>query len=232
VTYRSATGSRAATGLRSHRGIFLDLDGTLADSIDVMYGVYEQFLTRVGRHGTASATEFDELNGPRLEVVVARLQRNHHLDHAPMEDLLLLYRQLLAEAMLTARPAPGAQDLLARARLKGWATCVVTSSSSDLTSRWLVESGLAGLVDHVVGGEMVRSGKPNPESYRTGLTLCGAQPGASIAVEDSIPGAQSAIAAGIRTFFIVANERGDHSAPPGAMGVVRHLSELAKELDR
>jgi HAD superfamily hydrolase (TIGR01509 family) len=146
---------------------------------------------------------------------------------------LLLYRALLDEAMLAARPAPGAKELLTRALQSGWTTCVVTSSSSELTRRWLAESGLDGLVEHVVGGEMVRNGKPNPESYQTGLAFCDAEPGASIAVEDSMPGAQSAIAAGIRTFVIVpSNRTGEYLAPPGAVGVVRHLSELAGELDR
>ena len=232
ATYRSATGSRAATGLRSHRGLLLDLDGTLADSLGVMYSVYEQFLVRVGRAGAATTKEFNELNGPRLEEVVEHLRTTHGLD-VPVDELLSMYREVLDGVMLAVRPSVGAEALLTKAHRGGWSTCVVTSGRSDLTRRWLVVWGLEALVDHVVGGEMVERGKPDPECYLTGLALCDADPGVSLAVEDSIPGAQAAIAAGIRTLFIVPiGHREPSSAPPGAAGVVRRLADVAEELDR
>lgn len=219
--------------MRSHRGLLLDLDGTLADSLGVMYSVYEQFLERVGRAGAATTNEFNELNGPRLEEVVERLRTTHGLDELRTDELLSMYREVLDGAMLAVRPSAGAEALLTKAHRGGWSTCVVTSGRSDLTRRWLVVSGLEALVDHVVGGEMVGRGKPDPECYLTGLALCDADPGVSLAVEDSVPGAQAAIAAGIRTLFIVPIGDGEpSSAPPGAAGVVRRLADVAEELDR
>jgi HAD superfamily hydrolase (TIGR01509 family) len=210
----------------------LDLDGTLADSLGVMYSVYAQFLARVGRAGDATAKEFAALNGPRLEEVVIRLREAHRLDDSSVEELLLLYREVLEEAMLAVRPSLGAEALLTKARRDGWSTCVVTSSRSDLTRRWLGVSGLERLVDHVVGGEMVRKGKPDPESYLAGLALCDADPQASVAVEDTVLGAQAAIAAGIRTLFLDPSGDGEPPPPPGVAGVVQGLADVAAELDR
>lgn len=211
----------------------LDLDGTLADSLGVMYRVYEQFLERVGRAGAATTDEFNELNGPRLEEVVARLRTTHRLGDLPTDELLSVYREVLDAAMLAVRPSAGAEALLLKAHRGGWSTCVVTSGRSDVTRRWIGVSGLEALVDHVVGGEMVRRGKPDPECYLTGLALCDANPGVSLAVEDSVPGARAAIAAGIRTLFIVPIGDGEPPlAPPGGAFVIRGLADVAEELDR
>jgi HAD superfamily hydrolase (TIGR01509 family) len=210
----------------------LDLDGTLADSIGPLFQVYEQFLARVGREGAGSRAEFNELNGPRIDEVVARLRLTHHLGDSSADVLSSLYRKLLAKGMLAVRPAPGAAELLLAARRSGWATCVVTSGRSDEARRWLAGAGLDSLLDHVVGGEMVRKGKPDPESYRTALTLCDAEPAASIAVEDSVAGAEAAIAAGVRTFFMVAeSDAGQRLAPPGTAGTVSHLQDVECELE-
>lgn len=211
----------------------MDLDGTLADSLGALSQVYERFLSSVGREGEGSNAEFNTLNGLRLDDIVAHLQQAHHIEGSSADDLLSLYRDLLARGMLTVQPAPGAAQLLHAARLNGWATCVVTSARSDEARRWLGKTGLNSLVLHVVGGEMVANGKPDPECYRTGLTLCDAVPGASIAVEDSALGAESAIAAGVRTFFIVPDGGAcGPAAPLGTAGVVSHLRDVERELGR
>jgi HAD superfamily hydrolase (TIGR01509 family) len=200
--------------------------------LSALFRVYEQFLVRVGREGAGNRDEFNELNGPRLDEVVARLRQTHHLDDWPSHDLSSLYRELLAKGMRTVRPAPGAAELLLAARLNGWTTCVVTSGGSHEARRWLADVGLAPLVDHVVGGEMVKNGKPDPESYCTALWLCDAEPRASIAVEDSLPGAEAAITAGVRTFFMVGESHGGrHSAPPGTAGIVARLKDVERELE-
>jgi beta-phosphoglucomutase-like phosphatase (HAD superfamily) len=47
--------------LSKPRGMFLDMDGTLADSVSVLRRVYFRFLEKSGCVG--SDTEFDALNG-------------------------------------------------------------------------------------------------------------------------------------------------------------------------
>ncbi len=59
------------------KGMFFDLDGTLADNLDLMFAVYEQFLESFGRHATQE--EFKSLNGPPLPEVIAVLMERHSL---------------------------------------------------------------------------------------------------------------------------------------------------------
>lgn len=179
------------------RGLFLDLDGTLADSLNVMRAVYERFLKSYARRG--GDAEFDSLNGPPLPEVVRRLAATHGLVE-PFDDLLAVYRGLVVDAYDAVQPMPGAVEVVETARRQGWIVGVVTSNGRDAARRWLARTGLASGVDVLVTGEDVVRGKPAPDPYRTALQKGGCAAARSIAVEDSAQGARAAVAAGLRTF--------------------------------
>jgi beta-phosphoglucomutase-like phosphatase (HAD superfamily) len=62
-----------------------------------------------------------------------------------------------------------------------------------------------GLLDHVqvlVTRDLVRQGKPHPESYLLAATRLAAEPADCLALEDSHHGARAAIAAGMATILV------------------------------
>jgi HAD superfamily hydrolase (TIGR01509 family) len=181
------------------RALLLDLDGTLADSLPALRAAYFTFLSSYGAVG--SDDEFQSLNGLPLNNVIGRLQQAHELSKET-DTLLCRYLDLIAVAHSIAEPAIGAASLLAAARNKGWLTGVVTSAPRQIPTDWLSKSGLAGLIDAVVGSDDVDSGKPSPAPYQLALTKLDCSPSRSIAVEDSPIGAKSAIDAGLNTFVI------------------------------
>jgi len=81
----------------------------------------------------------------------------------------------------------------------------------------------------VVSGDDVSRGKPDPEPYRVAIERADADPGLSIAVEDSPQGAAAARAAGLRTFLL----RGGRDRAPPQQGVrgIRSLSDLLPLLE-
>lgn len=191
------------------RGLFLDLDGTLADSIGALRGVYHAFLARHGATGTEE--EFQRLNGPPLSTIVAELMSRHGLpgDHGA---LMRLYADMARDALTVVPPATGAAAVLARAADRGWKVAVVTSSTRAHTRAWLRQVGLEGAVDLVVGGDDVGCGKPDPEPYRTALARLGCDPAVSLALEDGVQGATAALAAGLPTFVLM------RAVPPALAG--------------
>ncbi len=180
----------------TRRGLFLDLDGTLADSLPAMEAAYRALLRRFGREG--SAAEFQSLNGPPAAVIIERIALAHGLT-APREELLTAYRDLVRQAHATAPPAAGAREVLEHARKHGWETAVVTSAASADARAWLARVGLVELIAVVVGGDEVQKGKPDPEPYRLALQRTGCVAQESLAIEDSIQGAKAALAAGVPT---------------------------------
>ena len=176
------------------RGLFLDLDGTLADSLAAMRGVYDDFLRE--HDATGSDAEFDRLNGPPLAEVVAMLRTTHRLA-PPLDALVRRYREMVAAAQTSVAPAPGAAELLRHARARGYRVAVVSSGDRAGVLRWLAHTGLDRFVDAVVGGDEVERGKPDPAPYRLALARLGTPAAASLAIEDSPSGARAAIAAGL-----------------------------------
>ena len=202
-------------------GLFLDLDGTLADSLGVLRIVYARFLARFGKNG--SDAEFDSLNGPPMAEVVACLILTHGINQ-PVDDALKIYRELVETAYLDVRPHTGADGLLRLAAARAMPVGVVTSNNAALTRTWLRAVGLETRVDAIVGGDDVACGKPEPEPYLTMLERTGCTASASLAVEDSETGARAAVAAGIPTLF-VANE--EIETPRGIAGRVVDLDAVA-----
>lgn len=204
-------------------GLFLDLDGTLADSLSVMRAVYARFLAGFGKQGCDG--EFADLNGPPLRQVVETLAATHRLP-LPVTELLSRYRALIDAAYEDVAATPAAGDVLETAKRLGIATGVVTSNATGLTQAWLHRVGLAGMVDVIVGGDAVRDGKPNPLPYRLALHRTGCTASVSFAVEDSCSGANAAVAAGLQTFLLT-----PPSGPvPAGIMPVRHLRDVADHI--
>lgn len=206
---------------RSRVGLFLDLDGTLADSLLVMRAVYDRFLEHFGK--TGNTREFSRLNGPPLSAVVADLAKVHGLA-GPLSALSTTYQGMIEDAYLDVAANPGAADLLTAGRHSGMQIGVVTSSASSLAWTWLRSVGLEAMVDVVVGSDDVRKGKPDPQPYLLALERTACDALKSYAVEDSIIGARAANAANIKTFLL------SHSVDkiPHGIIAVDHLDEVTK----
>jgi HAD superfamily hydrolase (TIGR01509 family) len=205
------------------RGLFLDLDGTLADSMPVMRETYFRFLAARGAQG--SQQEFDGLAGRPLSAISVLLKQAHGLNESPALILRAYLDTVEAIYAQEAQPMPGARELLQAAAERGVFTAVVTSATREQAQGFLRHHGLAGLVTAVVGAEQVRRGKPDPEPYRLALSLAGLDPAQGLAAEDSPIGAASALGAGLAT-YIVRQPGGMAAEVQGAAGYIHRLDEL------
>jgi HAD superfamily hydrolase (TIGR01509 family) len=208
------------------RGLFLDLDGTLANSLSPLKDVYFSFLSRRGVSG--SKDEFQRLNGLPLVDIIETLVAAHKLcgDSAELKES---YSAMMREAQASAPPAPGARMLIGRARTNGWRVAVVTSAQRLWTTEWLERTALLDQVDVVVGGDDVICGKPSPEPYRLALARTRCAPANSLAVEDSKHGACAALAAGLPTWVIAPTSRRGTEWPIGVK-LVAGLGDLMEKL--
>lgn len=210
------------------RGIFFNLDGTLADSNSAMRAAFDRFVELCGV--TASDADFAEMSARPVPMAVATLKRGWSLPQR-LDDLLRRYGALIDDAFLDVAPAAGAQATLEAAFHNGWAVGVVTANTGARTRAWLARTRLAKFVDIVVGGDEVCLGKPEPEPYRIALTRSACVRELAIAVENSPNGAKSALAAGIRSYGLAPAD----AAPldwPESVRLIGRLDELVPELER
>ncbi len=208
------------------RGLFLDLDGTLADSVPALRQAYYDTLAEFGVQG--SDAEFDRCNGLPLVRVIDELRSAHRIEPDAQEILRVLAPGIL-RAYAECDPRAGAQELLTGAAERGLRIAIVTSSVEELTRRWLVRHDLESFVDCVVDSVAVSRGKPAPDPYLRALTETGCEAGLSLAVEDSRAGAESAVAAGIGTVLVGALPPPD-AGWPELRGAVTELDEVLELL--
>lgn len=99
---------------------------------------------------------------------------------------------------------PGAVELLGALREAGVPSVLVTMSYSQLAD--VVADMLPpGTFAARVTGDMVTRGKPHPEPYLTAAERIGVDIRDCVAIEDSVPGVASALAAGARVIGVPAH---------------------------
>lgn len=96
---------------------------------------------------------------------------------------------------------PGAVELLRQLREGGVKTALVTMSVRRMAAQIAAALPFDGF-DIIVSGDGVEKPKPHPEAYLTAAGLLGVEPASTVAIEDSIPGLASAVAAGANAIAV------------------------------
>ena len=210
----------------ARRAIFFDLDTIAAGSERVTRQVFRKFAAAFGR--SADSADFAALDGSPAPILVAKAKRDWGLAQK-LDELLRLHDAMMDAVLRALSPAPEAAAAFNAASQNGWKLGVVTSMASARSRAWLGRHSLAALVDIVIGGGDVCLGKPEPEPYLMALARSGCPRDAALAVEGSLAGARSALAAGLRTFGL-APEGWEPIAWPEPVRLVDTLDELMPEL--
>lgn len=97
---------------------------------------------------------------------------------------------------------PGAEEILALATDAQLPMALATSTKHAVAVRKLELAGIERFFRVVIGGDLVRAGKPDPEPYRRAAAGLGLSPDACWAFEDSTNGVRSARGAGVHVIQI------------------------------
>jgi beta-phosphoglucomutase-like phosphatase (HAD superfamily)/8-oxo-dGTP pyrophosphatase MutT (NUDIX family) len=182
------------------KALLVDLDGTLIDSLSLLYRVYEEFLARYGKKGTEE--EFQSLNGLTLLEVMQELTKRHGIDASP-EKLSDQYKARLdGDYGKSIKLFPLAKECLAFAKALGLKVAIVTSAKRKLAEMIVQRNQLNPFIDAIITAEGLAKGKPHPEIYQKALHELEVAPEEALALEDAPHGMESARAAGIEVFAV------------------------------
>ncbi|MEZ5796919.1 MAG: HAD family phosphatase [Paracoccaceae bacterium] len=186
--------------LSRHRAAIFDLDGTLvqsepaweeakrrilhAEGVSVPQATYDAFVGR-GLRGFLTHVFGPDLSDDRRGLLANRIG-------AQADVLLPQMRQ----------PVPGAARALRRLADQGLRLAVCSSSPRRHILAALDQLGVADIVPTLVSGADLPRGKPDPLPYLETLRLLDLPAPQAFAVEDALPGAQSAHAAGLAVIAI------------------------------
>ncbi len=173
-----------------------DMDGTLVDTEPSWFAAEHAL---VAEHGD-SWTEADarSLVGSALTDSAQVLITRGGVRLPPAAVIARLSAAVREDVRRAVPWRPGARELLTEARGLGIPCALVTMSWADLVAA-VLDALPEGTFDVVVTGDAVTRGKPHPEPYLTAAAALGLAPDRCLALEDSLPGVESALAAGVPT---------------------------------
>ncbi|MBG6226028.1 HAD superfamily hydrolase (TIGR01509 family) [Arthrobacter sp. CAN_A2] len=185
------------------RGVLWDMDGTIVDTEPYWIRAETELVEAHG--GTWTDEQATTLVGQALEFSAGQLQQAG-VDLGIRDIIDHLIGRVAADVGTAVPWRPGARELLAALHAEGIPCAMVTMSETVLASA--VAAHLPeGTFSHLVTGDRVSAGKPDPEAYQLGFDLLAADhPGLGkdgvVAIEDSLPGVTAALAAGLTTLAV------------------------------
>jgi len=203
--------------------LLFDLDGTLADSVELIVGAYRHAFT-THLNGTPDDEQWISGMGTPLLGQIRKLVG----DEALVDPFLTTYRefQRLNHDRLM-REFDGVRDTLELLHRRGHPTAVVTSKANDGAHRAIKLLELEPFLDELVGLDSCQHHKPDPEPVLLALDLLGYSPAEALFLGDSPHDVRAGNEAGVTT---VAALWGPFPRPALEAASPRFLIEHIREL--
>jgi HAD superfamily hydrolase (TIGR01509 family) len=216
-------------GIRSVALVIFDCDGVLVDSEAATCGLCAQAARDAGMV-VSDEDSIETFSGMALPLIRTMIERETGSTLAP-DWTAMMQARFVAAMEKGARPVPGVYTMLDTVRAMGLPMRVGTNSSmEEMTVKFAATNLGPYFGDRIHSAVDVGAPKPRPDIYLTAARHEGVPPHACVVLEDSLPGAQAALAAGMTCVMLV--EAGKN--PPDLSGVLRieHLSEFPAVLER
>jgi len=208
-------------------GVIFDFDGVLVDSERAHFEALRAALGEDGGFEISFAeyTErylaFDDRGGIR------RALEAHATDASPfvVERVARRKASLFEEALPRIPLLPGAAELVSSLHDADVPLAIASGARRSEIEALLSGRGLLHLFRGIVAAEDVTRFKPHPEPYERGLALIrpSGPENRVIAFEDSLPGIESALAAGLRVVAVA------NSLPRERLGSAHRVSDSLAE---
>lgn len=217
-----------STQERAVKALIFDKDGTLHDTERVFHDAWR--LAAKDMRVPDIETTIRDCTGRNLQDIGQYWEAKY--PDISFTDYLALRTRYFDQ--LTEQGIPvkeGAVQLLKTLRERGYLVALATSTERKTAMEHLRRTGMEGLFDAMVFGDMVQRGKPAPDMYLTAAGALGLPPAVCVGVEDSPNGIRSVYNAGMRAIMVP-----DLTAPTPAIEALLWakcdcLSDILRVLD-
>ena len=162
------------------KGIIFDFDGTLANTLPIIFACYDYSTEKVlGKK--ADRAPFIETFGQPLYVCLTSIFGEEK--GSKICDEYRAYQDIHHDELI--RPFPGVKETLERLQQMQIPMAVVTSKSTATCLRGAKCLGIAEFFVTVIGSEKVTHPKPDPEPTRIALEILGTKPEETLCIGDA-----------------------------------------------
>jgi HAD superfamily hydrolase (TIGR01509 family) len=214
------------------RAVLFDLDGVLVHTEHLKAQAHTVTVRRLGGPEIPLSFYAGVLGWSHEEVRRAYLEEGR-IEADPVEYTRIYretYRQLTHTDLETAE---GVSNLLRRLIQRRYALAVVSSSDSQTVEDILSRIHLAQFFDVTVSADDVARKKPAPDAYLLALERLSVSSDSAVVIEDSQPGVQAAVDAGMQVLAIChgLNVHHDFSQAHAVFDSLRNSRRITQTID-
>lgn len=182
------------------KAAIFDFDGTIVDTETLWVEVYAQYIEEKYQH-KVPMTIFQSCIGTKDTALYDYLYK--YVDVSISRDLISpIVEDRVGEKLTTLQPRTGVVELMQRCKNAGLRLVIASGSSGKWIHQFLQQSDLAHYFEAIRCADDVENVKPHPELYLAALDALQLAPHECFAIEDSVNGSASAIAAKLKCFVI------------------------------
>lgn len=207
------------------KAVLFDCDGLMFNTEQVSQDLWRQEACKY--HETLSDDFFKAITGARgVDMTPYEKETPHLKDIAMAMRAKRFDLSYWASFENDALNKKGMVELALWLHEHGIRIAVCSSSNSDYVQTLLSTVSVSLPFDAIIGGNMVRRGKPAPDIFLAGAKTLGVQPQECLVLEDSRQGIVAAFAAGMTSVFVEDTIPKDDEMISCMNHEVNHLGEV------
>ncbi|MEM0333467.1 MAG: HAD family phosphatase [Candidatus Aenigmatarchaeota archaeon] len=213
--------------LKNIKGVFVDLDGTLVNSLPVYA---ETYLLLFEKLKISVKENIVKNSGESPEELAKKIYEKYIKDFGiSYEEFIKMKNEILEKNIDKIKFNIGAKELLFFLKERNYKLGIVTSSNKSITEKILKNLGLENFFDVIITSDDVKNTKPDPEPYILATKKICLLPGECIAIEDSVYGVISAKLAGINVIAVLTGASSKQELKNlGVYKIFKNLKEVYK----
>jgi beta-phosphoglucomutase len=192
--------------MRLIAAVIFDLDGVLADTIDLHYRSWQQVAD--DENIPFDKSQYEQILGMNREDSVNRLLGDRIISAELKQDMLDRknnYYLRLVESLDSSQLLPGVADLLEELQFQK--IRIALGSSSKNAEFVLQRLEVRHFFEYVADGHSVEQFKPAPDVFLKAAALLQIEPAQCLVIEDAAAGVLAALAAGMKVVGVGPEER-------------------------